>query len=38
MNIGGYRWYGLVLIDIDEMLEYFGFGRGIGAHHFWSYF
>ena len=36
--IGGYGWYGLILIDIDEMLEYFGFCSGISAHHFRSYF
>lgn len=35
MNVGGNGWNRLILVDVDEMLYYFGFAwRCIGAEHF----
>ncbi len=38
VDIGGNGGYGLILVDVDEMLQYFWLGCGISAHHLWAYF
>lgn len=31
VNVGGNRGYWLILVDVDEVLKYFGFGGGVSA-------